>query len=139
MSAEKNKWIDAVGKLLTLTQEGQVVWTTSDPPASLNSLPHERVDVVYLTRYKDKKLRLYELQYKVEKPPEWEAVSVLSQFGNKQYPYWTKRTVLELLDENELSAWRFPRTSVIDDLLTAVKYQVAGVRDFLAEILAEAV
>jgi hypothetical protein len=138
MSTEKNKWIDAVGKLLTLTQEGQLAWTTSEPPASLNSLPHKRVDVIYQTRYKERDLRLYELHYKVEKP-KGPLVNILNQFDDRQYPYWTKITVLELLDENGLSAWTFPNMEVIGHLLAAVKYQVAGVKDFLDEILAEAV
>lgn len=140
MSTEKNKWIDAVGKLLTLTQDGQLVWTTKEPPASFNSLPSRFVDVIYQTRYKDRYLRLYELHYKVEKPvASIYSAEVRSFFDDKQYPYWIKTTTLELLDENGLSSWTFPNIEVIDHLLTAVKYQVTGVKDFLDEILAEAV
>jgi len=29
MATEKNKWIDAVGKLITLTQERKLVWRAS--------------------------------------------------------------------------------------------------------------
>jgi hypothetical protein len=141
MSTEKNKWIDAVGKLLTLTQEGQLVWTTREPPASFNSLPDERVDVVYQTRYKEKDLRLYELHYKIEKPKRAFTIigAVVNSFDDEQYSFWTKTTVLELLDENGLGGWTFPMMDVIGHLLAAVKYQVAGVKDFLDEILAEAV
>ncbi|HEX8846784.1 MAG TPA: hypothetical protein VF791_19230 [Pyrinomonadaceae bacterium] len=137
MSTEKNKWIDALGKLLTLTQEGQLIWATAEPPGSFNSLPHQRVDVVYQTRYKDRTLRLFELYHKVEKP---KGLTVfMDQYDNTQYPYWTKITVLQLLDENGLAAWTFPETEVLNHLLEAVKYQVTGVKDFLDEILAEAV
>jgi len=139
MANEKNKWIDAVGKLLEFTQEGSLSWESVKPPAYLNSEPaNSRVDVVYEAHYKDRTLRLYEARYKVEKPHPYLTTSATSFFDQREYPYWTGTTVLELLDDNELSPWVFPKTQVLDDLLDAVRYQVSGVKDFLNEILAEA-
>ena len=134
---KKNKWIDAVGKLLQITQQGTLKWDPAKPPAYLSSEARDsRVDVVYETEYKDRTLRLYEKRYQVQKPnPLFSATSV---FDQREYPYWTSKTVLELLDENELSPWAFPNSQVLDDLLDAVRYQVSGVRDFLNDILAEA-
>jgi len=138
MAIEKNKWIDAVGKLLEFTQEGSLLWESVKPPAYLTSEPgNSRIDVVYEAQYKDRTLRLYEARYKVEKPNSFFLTSATSLF-DQQYPYWTSTTVLELLDDNALSPWAFPKTQVLDDLLDAVRYQVSGVRDFLNEILAEA-
>lgn len=142
MAAEKrNKWIDAVGKLLELTQKGLLLWEPAKPPVYLNSEPNSsRVDVVYEAQYKEKTLRLYETRYKVEKPSSYFglATSTTSFFDQREYPYWTSTTVLELLDDNGLSPWTFPKSQVLDDLLDAVRYQVSGVKDFLDEILAEA-
>jgi len=145
MAKEKNKWIDAVGKLLEFTQEGSLSWESINPPAYLNSEPgNSRVDVVYKALHKDRTLRLYEKRYKVEKPITFLPsnvylnTSVTSVFDQREYPYWTSTTVLELLDDNHLSPWVFPKTQVLDDLLDAVRYQVSGVKDFLSEILAEA-
>jgi hypothetical protein len=144
MAKEKNKWIDAVGKLLEFTQEGSLSWESINPPAYLNSEPaNSRVDVVYKAHYKDRTLRLYEKRYKVERPiydssAVYVATSVTSFVNSREYPYWTSTTVLELLDGNGLSPWVFPKTQVLDDLLDAVRYQVSGVKDFLHEILAEA-
>ncbi len=137
-SEKKNKWIDAVGKLLQLTQQGSLKWKPIKPPAYLNSAPNDsRVDVVYDTDYKDRVLRLYEKRYKIQKPnPVFATISVFAD--EREYPYWSSKTVLELLDENELSPWAFPNSQVLDDLLDAVRYQVSGVKDFLNEILAEA-
>lgn len=135
MSTEKNKWIDAVGKLLELTQEGQVIWESHEPPIYLNNQSDKRVDVVYQTHYKDRVLRLYQLHYKVEK----DMLSLAQAFyPREEYPYWTKTTILELLDQNGLSAWIFPKIEALDHLLAAVQYQVVGVREFLDEILTEA-
>jgi hypothetical protein len=137
LTEKKNKWIDAVGKLLQITQQGSLKWNPVKPPPYLTSeLSDSRVDVVYETEYKDRTLRLYEKRYKVQKPnPLFSATLV---FDPREYPYWTSKTVLELLDVNELSPWAFPNSQVLDDLLDAVRYQVSGIKDFLNEILAEA-
>ena len=136
LSEKKNKWIDAVGRLLQITQQGSLKWEPVKPLPYLNSeLSDSRVDVVYEGEYKDRTLRLYEKRYKVQKPNPLFATLA---FDQRDYPYWTSKTVLELLDENELSPWAFPNSQVLDDLLDAVRYQVSGVKDFLNEILAEA-
>jgi hypothetical protein len=139
MATERNKWIEAVGKLLELTQDRELVWQTRNPPTHLNpQSEYRRIDVVYETQFKDRTLRLYELKFKVEKPNPLFAATSASIFDQRQYPYWAKKTVLELLDQNGLSAWAFPDIDSIDHLLTSVQYQVAGVKEFLDEILAAA-
>jgi hypothetical protein len=142
----ENKWIDAVGKLLQLTQERRLKWEPHDPPTYLNlQRDRSRVEVVYETRYNDKKLRLYQLSYKVEKPQTSQySLSALRDFGGflnqetREYPYWTQKTVLQLLDDSGFGAWSFPETGILDDLFDAVRYQVAGVKEFLDDILAAA-
>jgi hypothetical protein len=47
MSNEKNKWIDAVGKLITLTQERKLLWHSADSYDN------------YQTEYGGKVLRLH--------------------------------------------------------------------------------
>jgi len=32
MATDKNKWVDAVAKLIKLTQEGELKWTIGEPP-----------------------------------------------------------------------------------------------------------
>jgi hypothetical protein len=141
MATEKNRWIDAVGKLLQLTQDGALDWKPKDPPSYLNLQPdRKRVEVVYEAQYKDRRLRLYQFSYKVEKPrSSLGAFKELSAYLERpDYPYWTRKTVLELLDQSGFGAWTFPETEVLDDLLAAVRYQAAGVTQFLDDILAAA-
>lgn len=133
----KNKWIEAVAKLLQLTQNRELIWQSRDPPPDLDARPeNRRIEVVYETQYKERILRLYELRFKVEAPHPF--IRVVSVFDQREYPFWTKKTILELLDQNSLTAWKFPDMDVIDHLLAAVQYQVAGVTEFLDEILAAA-
>ena len=135
-SEKKNKWIDVIGKLLQLTQKGTLKWEPVKPPSYLNGETNDsRVEVVYETEYKERTLRLYEKRYKVQKPTGYFVISGLDQ---REYPYWSSKTVLELLDENGLSPWAFPQSLVLDNLLDAVRYQVSGVKNFLDEVLAEA-
>ncbi|HXT63133.1 MAG TPA: hypothetical protein VN696_08865 [Pyrinomonadaceae bacterium] len=148
MASEKNKWIDAVAKLLQLTQDRKLKWDPHSPPAYLNlQSDRQRVEVVYETRFNEKPIRLYQTTYKVERPrrdPYSFTTSLrLNQIGGFEqpeldYPYWAKKTVLELLDESGFGAWTFPQSDVLDDLFDAVTYQVAGVKEFLDEILAVA-
>ena len=52
MSNEKNKWIDAVARLTTLTQERKLIWRTR------NELDDNDVRTIYEADYAGKLLRL---------------------------------------------------------------------------------
>jgi hypothetical protein len=116
LTIDKNKWIEAVGKLITLTQKKRLTWITIPPPPDL--IHHNlRRNVIYEANYKGKRLRLYERQDKVLL--NWSSVLELVDFSN--------------------SVWTFPSTQAIDDLLAAVQYQTGQVSEFVEELLAEAV
>lgn len=130
MSTEKNKWIDAVAKLIKLTQEGKLNWAVDEPPASFSKRPNSRVDVVFQTTYGDKRLRLYERRYQ-------EDTIDFDEFEMRpvQKVEWRKDVILEFTDDAGNSLWAFPFIEALNDLVAAVQYQVAGVKDFLAELL----
>ena len=79
----------------------------------------------------DRNLRLYEkrVQEEVEDFDDFEMRPVTRL-------EWKKRVVLEFIDENGNSLWAFPSLDALNDLASTVQYQVAGVKDFLAELLA---
>jgi len=131
MSTEKNKWIDAVAKLLKLTQDGDLSWSVQEPPVSFTKRPNSRVDVVFVAKYGDKLLRLYEKRFQ-------EDVIDFDEFQLRQVmtTEWKKTVVLEFIDGNGNSLWVFPYVQALNDLVSSVQYQVAGVKDFLAELLA---
>jgi hypothetical protein len=120
MSTERNKWIDAIGKLITLTQERKLGWRSypSEGYPALVGL----VDVVYDADYNGKTLRLYESKSRVSR----------GMFPDSE---WESEAVLDLVDSTGLSFWTFPHTEATEHLLAAVKYQVAGVGEFLEELL----
>jgi hypothetical protein len=82
MSSEKNKWIDAVARLITLTQERKLIWRAR------NEYESEGPRTIYEADYGDKLLRLrgYKSLYLVDKEtdvewdfPESEAISHLME------------------------------------------------------------
>ena len=131
MATEKNKWIDAVAKLLELTQHGELVWSLQEPPVSLTKRPNARIEVVFVTKYGEKSLRLYERRFQEE-------FIDFDEFEMRPVPKteWRKAVVLEFIDDNGNGLWAFPSVEVLNDLMSAVQYQAAGVKDFLTELLA---
>jgi hypothetical protein len=132
MPEEKDKWVDAVAKIIKLTHEDRIKWNSADPPDNLRGGPDRYVDIVFLAKHKDTYLRLYQRHSKVEEP-----MPNIGMLLGKKYPYWTYRTVLEIIDDNGNPLWEFPQVSPLNDLLTSVKYQVSGVKGFIDDILAE--
>lgn len=124
MATEKNKLIDAIGKLITLTQHRKLLWRPADPSNIFGGERDKRVEVVYEAEHNDRYLRLYRERYKVPAFPRDE---------------WVENLILELTDKTGLATWSFPHTAVIEQLLSAVEYQVTGAGNFLDELLAEAV
>ncbi len=122
MSSERNQWVEAIGKLLTLTQHRELKWRSNYPREPLAVHPGAKVDVVYETEYKGKMLRLFESRFRVER-------GIFSRLD------WESEAVLQVADSSGLSAWTFPHSDITEHLLAAVRYQVAEVGHFLEELL----
>ena len=131
MSTEKNKWVEAVAKLIQLTQQGELKWTIDEPPVSFSKRPNARVEIVFVAKHGEKNLRLYEKRFQEE-------FIDFDEFEMRAVPKteWRKAVVLEFTDDFGNSLWSFPSVEALNDLMSAVQYQVAGVKDFLTELLA---
>lgn len=127
--ASSDKWIDVVAKMLELTQKGRLKWTSglwspdSRPLAGLST----NKETVFYTTYKGKRLRIRE--------PDLSFVGTMGTGAKLPVP--TSRVILEFVDSHGAGIWRFPPVEPLRDLLHAVQYQVAGVNEFLDEILDE--
>ena len=118
MADEKYKWLDATTRLISLTQQGKLNWTV----AAEDLRPKVAVaSEVFITYFKNRTLRLY-ARY----------VGVVSAWGVTS----DKDVVLEFIDEHGVTAWRFPDTLALPDLLEAVQYKFSDVNDFIAELQA---
>ena len=115
MAEETDMWIELVRKLKELTENGKLRWHSVKPTQVMPSVSNRRVSTVFETEYNDRILRLYSTQASA---------------------YASEYTVLELVDENE-AVWEFPNIAGLDDLLETVKFQAAGVKEFIKAVLAE--
>ena len=130
MTEKKDKYLEVVIKLIKLTQEGKIEWRRGNLV-----LKNVTVKIVFITEYKGKSLRLYEYEYEVLPPPPGTMPPIIGV--KKKYPYRQTDITLEFIDDKDLSLWEFPHSHAISDLLHTVKYQVAGVDDFLDSITSE--
>ena len=129
---EKNRWVDAVTRMIELTQQGKLQWSVEYIPASDDG---DRTIVAFLTRYKDKVIRLYRGRVRVEYDSNTLTREAIFPRG---LPTWTTKIVLEFVNNEGETLWTFPEVDALSDLLSAVQYQVAGVGDFLDEIFSDA-
>lgn len=128
MAELKDKLVEAVAKLIKLTQENEIKWTVLQTPEILKGNPDDFVENVFVTTFNQRKLRLYERVYSVD------IIPIVSVFANEKTS-WRSETSLEIVDSDYNSIWAFPKVTPLSDLLVSVRYQVAGVDDFIEDLL----
>ena len=112
MTTANDKLIDAIVSLIDGTQEGRIKWAVKKvTPTVFLTDPKVAVQAVYETEHRGRKLRLYEAAY-----------------GSPN---------LEIIDDNGTVLWTFLPVSGLDDLLSSVRYETAGVKEFLDDIIGE--
>lgn len=127
---EINRWLDAVTRLIKLTQQGRLKWIAVTAPITAEF--NERITPVFQTRYKDKTMRLYAIKTTVPQSLRhtYHALGYEpSNSGNE--------VVLEFVNDEGLRIWKVPEVNALRDLLAAVQYQAAEVNNFLNDILNE--
>lgn len=121
MSDKPDKWVQLVSDLIERTQSRKIKWSSYIPKDS------PRVRVVYRAVHKDKGLRLYRRE---------EVSGELAVFASVLHSA-REALILEVVDAQQNSLWTFPEVSVLADLYEAVRYQVAGIDEFLVDLLAK--
>ena len=122
------RFVEAVAKLIELTQLGKLHWKAYSPDETLKVYPDDRLSTVFETNYQGRKLRVYRRTFKLR-----DATPMVEVFIGKKD--WQSVVILEFLAENNAVLWRFPTMPILDDLLSAVQYQVAGVDEFIDALL----
>lgn len=125
----EDKTLEAVTRMIELTQQGKLQWTT-EALARGRNIEGTLMTPVFYAVYKQRLLRLYKTKIEAD-------TSGISGFSGFRTPPPLFIIVLEIVDENGHTLWSFPSTSALDDLLAAVQYRVAGVATFLDDILTE--
>lgn len=132
MEKRKDKWIEAIAKLTKMTQDNTLKWRSCEVPDFLKNLENVKVEIMYQTKHKDKWLRIYEKRVKELSPGTGFAF-----VGFEKKYVWVTYTVLDFTEPSGASLWTFPEIKGLGNLLNAVRFQVAGVKDFLKDLLIE--
>jgi hypothetical protein len=134
----KNQLVEAIAKLIELTQSGRLKWERADTAGLTSDAETRKTEQIFSTVYRDQKLRIYRLSTLQERPAQFSAFVATSLINKPSIErYWAQRVVLQFLDADGKATWSFPKNDALDDLLTAVQYQTAGVNKFLDALLAE--
>ena len=130
MAKETDKWIQLISKLRELTASGSLRWHSVRLIEGMPNDLNRKIATLFESNYKGHNLRLYELSFDTGTEHS-SAVDLLAAVTR-----WQSNPVLELVDENG-SAWQFPNIKGLEDLLETVKFQAAGIKDFIEAVLAD--
>ena len=139
MPNDNNKNIEAIGKILTLTRDGTIVWEVAQKN-QIDKTEEDEITIPFKTTYLEKNLRIYQKRYKkkIRKASAslLYSMSVFERDDDKNYEYRTySKTMLEITDNFGNALWTFPDEDILDDLLKAVKYKSSGAQDFIDQLL----
>lgn len=134
VAENKDKLVRLMAKLLELTQEKKLIWETAKKDSISDSSMTKIIGAVFRTKYKDKGLKIYKRERDNTEDNHSYIAAFLAHSGRSSY---SETIVLGFTDEQGNIVWNFPRVSGINDLYDAVTYQVAGVDDFINDILTD--
>jgi hypothetical protein len=137
-SKETDRDLQAMLKLIELTQTGIIEWEVSKPWGDLKENDDTQYSSVFVATYAAKKLRLFRRSRRIDRPSMYDiasAVAVNLFDREKKYPYWQTDVVLQVTDNSGASLWEFPNKSALHDLLAAVRKQASGVDELIDDLL----
>ncbi len=141
MESKTDELVEVIAKLIKLTQDGEIPWVSQPIDEALKKAPDDEVGPIFTATYSGKKLRIYRRRYKYVPSRLESSLSgvTASILGTGVRPPSTQRTevILEIIDEQGVAIWSFPSDPMLRDLLSAVQYQAAGVKEFLDSVLRE--
>jgi len=141
MSDNQDKNLEAIAKLLFLTQQGKINWTPNDPNNIKTTSENEIISFAFSTFYKEKPLRIYKRKYKTLRAIRplglMGAFSIQDVLNPAKEAVWISEITLEITDKKGNSIWQFPEEQILLDLLEAVKYKASGAYDLISSLLSD--
>jgi hypothetical protein len=129
----RDKMLEAVVKLIQLTQTGRLKWRAGEPDESMKLEADDRIDSVYTTDYNGRRLEIYRRTWIV-----YQGAGGLMGFADvPDFERRLKEQVVLRLATPEGNFWTFPQNSALHDLMNAVAFKVTDAKGFLDEILGE--
>lgn len=136
MEEKKDINVEALAKLISLTRNDKLSWTSVDPSEVFNRSPEDIISSVFVTHYKDKVLRIYQRKYKGPSIGAKLGAIFSSSISSGEMRWYTE-VVLELINDEGHSLWSFPKEEILKDLLEVIKYKVSGASDLINSLLSD--
>lgn len=140
MTDNQDKNLEAIAKLLFLTQQEKIIWTPNDPNNIKTTYEDEIISFAFSTSYKEKPLRIYKRKYKTLKVKSsglMGAMSMQDILNPVKEAVWISEIILEIIDKKGNSIWQFPEEEILWDLLEAIKYKASGAHDLINSLLSD--
>lgn len=128
--SDADLWIDAVTRMIQLTQSGEIQWRAGRTPSPGTG---EVTTPPYFATYMDRTYRLEERFVKAQRPRNMGQFLEAFGVGAPRDRYVVD---LDLVDENGLSLYSVPRVSPLRDLMDTVQKRTAAggaLRDLLGD------
>ncbi|KAA0229536.1 hypothetical protein EDS67_10905 [candidate division KSB1 bacterium] len=137
MSDQRNKWDEAIAKMIQLTQEGKLKWAPLSSFDHLKKRPDDLIEIGFEATFNKKNLALYKRMFKNLRIKKLSLADALAGSASNIEEFWDAEIIMQFLSSAGRPLWEYPSVNLLKDLMSVVQYQVAGVNEFLKEILNE--
>lgn len=120
--SDGDKWDRALQKLITLTRDGSLTWSTDR--FDRNSRDEVQGEAIYAAVLQERHLIVYEYRFK--------------NYTDEDTWTWDTEVAVEFVDAEGNLQWPWPALRDRFQLLDAIRYQAAGAGEFLDGFLSEA-
>ena len=129
MDTENARYVEAVAKLIELTNDGELVWRPAEGDDLTSYLSTSHLRTLFIADHKGKHLRLTERF----EDRSASSVYIITSYGLSSRSGFVLR--LEIVDDLGLTVWAFPQLGIIHELLEVVRQKVADLDEFIDDLL----
>ena len=135
MENKEDIYLTAISKIISLTRDDKLIWKAIPPSEVPKKSDSDIIESAYITKYKNKLLRIYKRRYKGKTMAG--QLNVLLNPTNLSTDWrWYYEIILDLPDEEGNSLWEFPKEEILEDLLRTIKFKTSGADQLIKELLA---
>jgi len=133
MKVKRDKYIEAIAKIIALTRSNILKWDPVNNSAVQKKNRNDKISSVFRTSYRGKILQIFKRQYQ-DTTVSGTLRSLALQHTESN---WFEEVILEIVDTKPSSLWTFPKEDIIKDLLRTIKFKTSGADDLIDSLVNE--
>ena len=132
----QDKDIQAVIRLVELTNKGEVKWHSISKPTAFVDSDDTSYGTAFIGSYEGFTLRIFSWQSRnLQLKSGLGGLLGRAPGSDSLYEYvWHRNVILQIVDKEGQLLWSFPTGSVVDDLYDAVRAQVSGASRLISKL-----